>query len=47
VFATWFGAEAIIGATGEGYREGIAGATLDPFGYAVALIISGLVLAAP
>lgn len=47
MFATWFGAEAIIGAAGEVYREGIAGATLDPFGYAVALIISGLVLAAP
>ncbi len=47
VFATWFGAEAVIGAAGEVYREGIAGATIDPFGYAAALAISGLVLAAP
>ncbi len=47
VFATWFGAEAIIGAGGEVYREGISGATLDPFGYALALFVSGLVLAVP
>ena len=47
VFATWFGAEAIIGAGGEVYRKGISGATLDPFGYALALVVSGLVLAVP
>lgn len=47
VFATWFGAEAIIGAGGEVYRKGIAGATLDPFGYALALVVSGLLMAVP
>jgi solute:Na+ symporter, SSS family len=47
VFATWFGAEAVIGSAGEVYREGIDGATIDPFGYSLALVVSGLVLAAP
>lgn len=47
VFATWFGAEAVVGAAGEVYATGIAGATIDPFGYAAALAISGVVLAVP
>ena len=47
VFATWFGAEAVVGAAGEVYKNGLSGATIDPFGYAAALAISGLVLAVP
>lgn len=47
VFATWFGAEAIVGAAGEVYREGLVGATIDPFGYAAGLIVAGVVLAVP
>ncbi len=47
VFATWFGAEVIVGAAGAVYTKGLPGATLDPFGYAVALIIVGLTIAAP
>jgi len=47
VFATWFGAEAIVGAGGAVYSEGLSGASLDPGGYAVALMIAGVLLAAP
>jgi Na+/proline symporter len=47
VFATWFGAEAIVGTAGAVYSEGLVGATIDPFGYAVALVVVGVVLAAP
>lgn len=45
VFATWFGAEAIVATPGEIYRNGIAGATVDPLAYSAALIIAGLLLA--
>jgi solute:Na+ symporter, SSS family len=45
VFATWFGAEAIVATTGEVYKNGLGGALVDPFGYAVAVIAAGLVLA--
>ncbi|MGI9404229.1 MAG: sodium:solute symporter family protein [Hyphomicrobium sp.] len=47
VFATWFGAEVIVGAAGAVYAEGLPGATIDPFGYAAALVIVGLTVAAP
>ena len=45
VFATWFGAEAIVTTSGEVYEHGLAGAAVDPFGYAAAVIISGAVFA--
>ena len=47
VFATWFGAEAIQVSAGEIYEKGLAGALVDPFGYGLAVIIVGLLLAAP
>lgn len=47
MFATWFGAETCIGAAGKFYEEGFAGGTTDPFGYAVALLLMGLVFAVP
>ncbi len=47
VFATWFGAEACLGAAGAIYRDGLAGATADPFGYALCLLLMGVVFAAP
>jgi len=46
VFATWFGAEAIVATSGEVYDKGVSGALVDPFGYAAAVIISGLLFAA-
>jgi Na+/proline symporter len=47
VFATWFGAEAIVGTAGIVYSEGLVGATIDPFGYAAALVIVGVTIAMP
>lgn len=46
VFATWFGAEAIVGTAGQVYEKGLSGAESDPFGYAVALMVAGLFFAA-
>lgn len=45
VFATWFGAEAMLATPAEIYKQGLAGATVDPFGYGLALIIAGALLA--
>jgi SSS family transporter len=45
VFATWFGAEAIVATSGEVYEKGLTGATVDPFAYAAAVILSGLFIA--
>ena len=45
VFATWFGAEAIVATSGEVYEHGLVGAAVDPFAYAAAVVISGVMLA--
>jgi solute:Na+ symporter, SSS family len=45
VFATYFGAEAIVASGGSVYEKGLAGALFDPFGYAAAIIIVGLFFA--
>lgn len=47
VFATWFGAEAIVASAGEIYSKGLAGAVTDPFGYGAAVLIAGVCLAMP
>jgi len=47
VFATWFGAETCIGAAGAVYDRGLAGGSADPFGYAICVIVTGLVFAIP
>lgn len=47
IFATWFGAETCIGASGEVYAHGLAGARMDPFGYTICLLLMGLFIAAP
>lgn len=46
VFATWFGAEAVVGTAGQVYEKGLAGAGSDPFGYAIALVVAGIFFAA-
>ncbi len=46
VFATWFGAEAIVGTAGQVYHSGLAGAGADPIGYALALVVAGAFFAA-
>ena len=47
VFATWFGAETCIGAAGAVYERGLAGGSADPFGYALCIMLTGLVFAVP
>jgi Na+/proline symporter len=47
VFASFFGAEAVVAAAGSVYEKGLAGAWVDPFGYALALAVVGLFLALP
>ena len=45
VFATYFGAEAIVASGGAVYEHGLRGALVDPFAYATAIIIVGLLFA--
>ena len=45
VFATYFGAEAIVASGGAVYEKGLAGALVDPVGYASAIIIVGVFFA--
>ena len=45
LFATWFGAETIMGATATVAEQGLAGARADPFGYALTLLLMGVLLA--
>jgi Na+/proline symporter len=47
VFATWFGAETVMGASGLIYTDGLAGGSSDPFGYGLALIGGALFFAVP
>jgi len=47
VFATWFGAESCVGAAGEAYKHGLSGVITDPFGYALGLVLMGLLIAVP
>jgi SSS family transporter len=46
-FATWFGAESCLGTAGAIYARGLAGGSSDPFGYALCLMLMGIVFAAP
>lgn len=47
LFATWFGAETIVGSAGTTYTDGVSLASAEPFGYAACLVILGIVFAAP
>jgi Na+/proline symporter len=47
VYATFFGAEAIVATAGSVYAEGLPGSRIDPFGYAAAIVIAGLIFAVP
>jgi SSS family transporter len=47
VFATWFGAETVLGSAGRVYSDGLSGAQGEPFAYALGIVIMGLVLAVP
>ncbi len=47
IFATWFGAETVIGSSGSVYREGLSLASAEPFGYGLCLVLMGALLARP
>jgi Na+/proline symporter len=42
VFATWFGAEAVFGASATFVRDGLRGVVADPFGSSMCLVIAGI-----
>ncbi len=46
MFATWFGAEAIVATSGEVYDKGLSGAIVDPLAYGSAVIAAGALYAA-
>jgi SSS family solute:Na+ symporter len=47
VFATWFGAETVLGIPSVFVQEGLHGVVADPFGSSMCLILVGLFFAAP
>lgn len=47
LFATWFGAETVFGASAEFVKHGVLGIIEDPFGAALCLILLGLFFARP
>jgi Na+/proline symporter len=47
IFATWFGAETVVGSAGIAYREGVSLASAEPFGYGLCLVLMGLIFAVP
>ena len=47
IFATWFGAETVIGAAGTGDSEGVGAAGAQAFGEGLGLVLIGPVFAAP
>ena len=47
VFATWFGAETVLGVSSTFLRDGLGGIVADPFGAAFCLIIVALFFARP
>ncbi|MFU8813815.1 MAG: sodium:solute symporter family protein [Pseudomonadales bacterium] len=47
VFATWFGAETVLGIPGTFLDENLGGTISDPFGAALCLVLFGLVFARP
>jgi SSS family solute:Na+ symporter len=47
IFATWFGAETCVGATGSLYAEGLGASSVEPFAYGLCLVGMGLIFARP
>lgn len=45
LFATWFGAETCLGASGAVYAVGLSGARADPLGYFLCLLLLGIFFA--
>ena len=47
IFATWFGAETVMGSAGQVYADGLTATNAEPFGYGLCLILMGAVFAIP
>lgn len=47
VFATWFGAETVLGISATFVKEGLSGLVSDPFGASLCLVLFGLFFARP
>lgn len=47
IFATWFGAESVVGSAGRAYRDGVSLGSAEPFGYGLCLVLMGLFFAVP
>ncbi|MEX2151987.1 MAG: sodium:solute symporter family protein [Gemmatimonadaceae bacterium] len=47
IFATWFGAETVVGSAGRAYRDGVSLGSAEPFGYGLCLVLMGLIFAGP
>ncbi len=47
IFATWFGAETVVGSAGNAYSNGVSLGSAEPFGYGLCLILMGLIFAVP
>lgn len=47
IFATWFGAESCVGASGAAYADGVGRHSDEPFAYGVCLIVMGVLFAVP
>ena len=45
VFATWFGAEAVLGVSATFVKDGLRGVVADPFGASLCLILAGFFFA--
>ncbi|MBK8249808.1 MAG: sodium:solute symporter family protein [Gemmatimonadetes bacterium] len=46
-FATWFGAETVMGSAGTAYSQGASLANAEPFGYGLCLVGMGFIFARP
>jgi SSS family solute:Na+ symporter len=47
IFATWFGAETIVGGAAMVHADGLSLATVEPFGYGLCILVTGIVFAVP
>lgn len=47
LFATWFGAETVLGSSAAIAQDGLAGARAEPFGYAICLTAMAFLVAGP
>jgi solute:Na+ symporter, SSS family len=47
IFATWFGAETVLGGAGRAHEHGVSIASTEPFAYGLCIVLAGIAFAAP